>query len=42
MRWRRSLSVTDLHGVMNGELSSILEGDLKEFILAGTEEKVKL
>jgi hypothetical protein len=42
MRWRRSLNVTDLHGVMNGELSSILESDLKEFILAGTEEKVKL
>ena len=42
MRRRRSLSVTDLHGVMNGELSSVLETDLEEFILAGTEEKVKV
>jgi hypothetical protein len=42
VKWRRSLSVTDLHGVMNGELSSILESDLNEFLLAGTEEKVKL
>ena len=42
MSWRRSLNITDLHGVMNGELSSILESDLQEFILAGTEEKVKL
>lgn len=39
-RWRRSLKVTDLHGVMNGELSSILENGLQEFVLAGTEEKI--
>ena len=25
---------------MNGELNSILESDLQEFVLAGTEEKV--
>jgi len=42
MRWRRSLNITDLHGVMNGELNSILESGLQEFVLAGTEEKFKL
>ena len=33
--------LTDLHGVMNGELSSLLEGGLQDFVLAGTEEKVR-
>ena len=35
-------NIADIHGVMNGELSSILESGLQEFVLAGSEEKVKL
>ena len=42
MRWPQKLiSITDLHGVMNGELSSLLERGLQEFVLAGAEEKVR-
>ena len=35
------LSIIDLHGVMNGELSSLLESGLQDFVLAGTEERVR-
>lgn len=40
-KWHRSSNNTDLHGVMNGELNSILESGLQEIVLAGTEEKHK-
>ena len=42
MRWCQSLEITQIHGVMNGELNSISESDLQEFILAGTEERLNL
>ncbi|MCJ1398734.1 hypothetical protein MMC11_001935 [Xylographa trunciseda] len=38
-RWE-VIGETYLHGVMNGELNSILESGLQEYVLAGTEEKV--
>jgi hypothetical protein len=40
LRSYMSLTIIDIHGVMNGELNSILEGGLQEYILAGTEERV--